>query len=98
MKNKKIKFPGYKPITVKELSSLSDDELKDILSICWHEGEFRCETVGIYDVNIIKYTDGHYDVEWSDDDGDPRIYVESTDELIDDIGDGEWNYGLYKKI
>jgi len=90
------KFREYNPISVHELSNLSDDELKNILSVCWHEGKFRCDTIGITDVSIVKDSDG-YNISWSDGNGDPRIYTDTMSELIDDIGDGDWNYGLYKK-
>ena len=94
----KLRRSGYKPVTAEELENMSDDELQNLFSVCWHEGRLRCETTGITDVSIENgWEDNGFIVEWSDDNGDPSIYVDSMNELIDDVGDGEWDYGLYKK-
>jgi hypothetical protein len=89
---------GWTAITVKELSEMKEPELKKLLSFCWHDGETRCDCIGIQDVKIIpSHSEGNFNVEWSDMNGDPNIYGLSMDDKIDNVGDGTWNYGLYKK-
>lgn len=89
------------PITVEELSKMSDEEKEKLLSFCWHDGEVRCDTIGITDVLITQsesFPDStECNLNWSDSNGDPYIYgIEMTDK-IHNRGDGQWNYGLYKK-
>jgi hypothetical protein len=68
------------------------------MSFCWHDGEVRCDTIGISDVKITPSSrEGSFDVHWSDSNGDPSVYDVKLDDKIDNIGDGDWNYGLYKK-
>lgn len=88
---------GWTPITLIELMEMSDKDLKKLKSYCWHDGNYRCDTIGISNLKVIKVAEGRYNVEWSDNDGDPNLYSVLLDEEIHNIGDGEWNYGLYKK-
>lgn len=84
---------GYRPITFNELRKMTQSELDNLLSVCWHDGKLRCHCVGI---NHVTFTDNK--VTFSDSDGDPSIRFRDENNLIDNIGDGEWNYGLYKKL
>ena len=84
---------GYTPITFNELRKMSQNELDNLLSVCWHDGKLRCYCVGI---NNVIFTDNK--VKFSDSDGDPSIRFRDENNLIDNIGDGVCNYGLYKKV
>lgn len=90
---------GWSPITFLELKSMSEKQLGKLMSYCWHDGNPRCNIVGITDV-IFKpsgYGKDKWNIYWSDGNGDPRLEGYELNELIDNLGDGEWNYGLYKK-
>lgn len=93
---------GWKPISAKELQKMSVSDLKNVLSFCWKEGNPRCDCIGISDVKINKCDEiptqsVYYKVQWSDETGDPILYINSLDILIDQVGDGTWEYGLYIK-
>jgi hypothetical protein len=93
---------GYTPITLKELTTMSEEDLKSLYSLCYKNGKYRCDTIGITNVDIKSETTenniSYYLVTFSDDDGDPRFTCRDIDDLILDVGDGEWMYGLFKKI
>lgn len=84
---------GTVPLKVSELKLMSQDELDKVISVCWHDGKYRCDCVGIRNLLHVGY-----DLYWGDDNGDPHIYVRDKNTIIDNIGDGEWNYGLYRKL
>lgn len=90
---------GWTPITVQELSEMSQKELDKLLSFCWHDGHCRCDCIGITDLTITEdvKNKGYWDVSWSDGNGDPQIYVDSLSTVINNIGNGDWNYELFKK-
>ena len=109
----RLKLKGYTPITVRELQAIIDDEegigdgssqgidCSELLSVCWHDGEYRCDTTGIGLVKITKHQNSQndaYSIEYSDECGDPRFEVFGYDTPIDNEGDGTWNYGLYRKL
>ena len=97
----KNNLKDWKAISVNQLLELSDSEKNELLSYCWKDGRYRCDTIGITNVEVLPEKTGngieYYKVSWSDMDGDPSIFVDSLDTLIDNIGDGQWNYGLYIK-
>ena len=87
---------GWKPITLRELQAMSEEDRKKLLSYCWHDGRVRCSCIGITDLKVSPFK--HSDrVQWSDTSGDPDFEVFDMDAPIHNIGDGEWNYGLYRK-
>jgi hypothetical protein len=89
---------GWEPITFRQLAQLSENELKELKSYCWHDGKPRCQTIGIYNLKIKEFFDEtHWDITFSDDNGDPKIFCTDLDQKINNVGDGTWNYGLYKK-
>jgi hypothetical protein len=90
---------NWTPITVEELNGMTTDELKNLLSYCWKYGEYRCETIGIHDVVITPAPEYHFNVSWSDADGDPAIRGLTWKCYIDNIGgsDNRYSYGLYKR-
>lgn len=89
---------GWTPITFNELKNMKPDELNSLLSYCWHDGEPRCDCIGITEVKFEKTENGKFNVEWSDENGDPHVYGIKLNQKINNIGDGSWNYGLFKKI
>ncbi len=104
-------FEGWEAITFKELKEMTPDELSKLLSYCWKEGEPRCDTIGISNLVITprkssyisgadhqRYIKNYWYLEYSDDNGDPSFEISNEDELIHKLGDGTWNYGLYKRI
>ena len=89
---------GWEPITFGELKEMSQEEKSKLMSYCWHDGNPRCDCIGIQDVNFTPgRRQGEWNVQWSDIDGDPHLHGYKLDVLIDNIGDGDWNYGLYKR-
>lgn len=86
---------GWVPVSLKELSLMNEKELSELKSFCWHDGEYRCQTIGIRDLNVSKSERG-WDVSFSDNDGDPHFEIFDENEPIHNIGDGTWNYGLFK--
>lgn len=90
---------GWTPITLSELKSMTESELKELKSYCWHDGRPRCDCIGIQDVVFTqsRYNPNGWDVNWSDENGDPSLDGYELDDVIDNIGSGDWNYGLYKK-
>ena len=88
----------WEPITLKELMSFTQSELDELKSYCWHDGKPRCSCIGIKNLTVTGPSEkGYYTIEFSDSDGDPNFQIHK-DSKIDNAGDGEWNYGLYKKI
>lgn len=85
---------GYEPITLDELKQMSENELFNLLSLCYKSGEYRNKTVGIRNLEI---TDTK--IEWSDNNGDPEAFItDKTKPLVDLRYDGIWTYGLFKKV
>jgi hypothetical protein len=102
IENKLIEYGdlnGWEPITFVELISMSQKEKDKLKSYCWHEGIPRCETIGIFDVVFHDYTT-YFKLTYSDNNGDPYIHfgLDGMNNKIDNVGDGTWNYGLYKKV
>ena len=89
---------GTVPLKVSEVIAMSQDELDKVISVCWHDGKYRCDCVGINSVNLETECYDGINLSWCDSDGDPEIYTKSVEDFVDNIGDGEWNYGLYKKL
>lgn len=91
---------GWKAITLKELMEMKPEELKELKSYCWHDGEPRCDCIGIQELKIekSKYREGAYNVSFSDENGDPDFEVMNIDDEINETGDGTWDYGLFKKV
>lgn len=89
-----------RPITVKELKSMSQYQLDKLISFCWNDGKPRCWCQGIKNVTIINKPDGSIVIEWSDFDGDPHMdFFGNDDTEINNLDDGgEWSYGLYLKV
>ena len=92
----------WKPLTLREVIEMSDDERKKLLSFCWHDGESRCDTIGItnfeyHPAKCKREGEDLYDVNWSDINGDPSLYGIKMDTKINNIGEGDWNYGLFKR-
>jgi hypothetical protein len=92
----KNKLAGWTPVTLRELQAMSEEERKKLLSFCWHDGRVRCDCIGITDLVVTPY-EHSYGLDWSDINGDPQTQVSTLDEPIHNVGDGTWNYGLYKK-
>lgn len=91
------KLKDYTAITAEELKKMTNSELSELLTVCWKRGKHRYDTIGITDVQIDEeQPDGYVMVNWSNDSGDPDVYIKPN-EKIDNVGDGDWNYGLYKK-
>lgn len=94
----------WKPVTISELQTMSDEEKSKLLSYAWdEEGKPRCWTIGITDVKIFNHRDSSaygknvVDVSWSDNDGDPLIRGYSLDTEIDKLrGQEDYRYGIYK--
>jgi len=87
----------WKALTFKELRNIDESELPKLLSYCWKEGRYRCSCIGISELTIDKTNT----VSYSDRNGDPMIdlWTDIDDDFkIDNVGDGTWNYGLYRKI
>lgn len=88
------------PITLRELMSMGDDELNQLKSYCWHDGKYRCDTIGITNLKVLERNNGnrkYWVVSFSDNNGDPHFEIHSLDTPIKKVGDGEWDYGLFKK-
>ena len=91
---------NYTPITYRELANMSDDEQSKLYAYCWHDGNPRCDCTGITDVLFeeANYSGGiYYILSYSNETGEPHFTFHNYDDFIDNVGDGEWNYGLYKK-
>lgn len=91
---------GWKPITFQELKEMPEAKLAKLKAYCWHDGHPRCDCIGIENVafeerglNGNKY----WLVTYSNQTGDPRLECRDLGAEINNLGDGEWNYGLYKK-
>ena len=102
---------GWEPITYRELKEMSEEELLKLKSYCWRDGQPRCDCIGIRNLSFEKHINNEgstnihrpetiwYKIQWSDNDGDPCITMrdDEWDSNIDNVGDGEWNYGLYRE-
>jgi hypothetical protein len=92
---------GYKAITYTELEFMSQSDLDNLISVCWRDGKYRCDCIGVSNVHferIESFGKRYINVSFSDADGDPELTCYNINSEIDNVGDGEWNYGLYKKI
>ena len=87
---------GYRPLTIREIGTLTQADFDNVLSVCWHDGKLRCNCIGISSVLVEQRTYG-IELSWSDGNGDSQINSRNIDKEIDNIGDGDWNYGLYIK-
>lgn len=92
----KEELEGYRPITLKELIEMKEKDLKTLLSYTWKEGTRRCCDIGIQDLKITKETNYYY-ITYGDDSGNPRFSIRDEKEKIFKVGDGTWDYGLFKK-
>lgn len=102
MKHQNTELKGWRPITGEELRDMSKSEWNNIMTFIWREDEEFDNTIGITDV-IIRGDEDFFNVniEWRNMFGDPRIILRRLDQPIDcinDSNDGEWEYGLYKRI
>ena len=98
--NETSDLEDYTPITYRELVNMSEEELSNLYSYCWHDGAPRCDCTGITDVLLEEASYSgkkYYILSYSDGCGDPHFTFDNYDDFIDNVGDGEWNYGLYKK-
>jgi hypothetical protein len=99
----------WTPLTFQELKDTPKAELANLMSYCWHDGRYRCDTIGISDVVFKKESysrktgDGkkekaHYwSLKFSDSNGEPSVTFRDMTDKFHNVGDGEWNYGVYKK-
>jgi len=87
---------NWKPVTLGELMSMSQEELSQLKSFCWKEGHSRCVCIGINDL-VVTEKEGYYNVEFGDDNGGPSFECDDLNTEIHKLGDGQWDYGLYKK-
>jgi hypothetical protein len=93
---KKEDFDGWVPITFEELKKMPPEKLKELKSYCWKDGNPRCDCIGITDVNFEQIYNS-WKLTFSTDYGEPSITFFNYKQKIDNIGDGAWNYGLYKR-
>lgn len=95
MKTKNIldHFTPENALSYNDVVGMTSEQLKSVVSVCWHENSLRCYAEGISTVNFdsIRQT-----INWSDNDGDPSIENYNPDQKIHQLGDGEWDYGIYK--
>ena len=98
----KMKAPrGFRALTPNEILKMDDYELVFIHSICYRNGRPRYDTNGIIHFKITEeksVKNKYYTISWSSDCSDPEIIMRNLDDKIEDLGDGEWSYGLYIKI
>ncbi len=93
-----ILLNGYKPLTFSELKNLTTKKHKEILSVCWKNGKFRCSSIGIENLKFDIEENELISLQYSDGDGDTVLENYNMNTEINNIGNGEWNYGLYIKI
>lgn len=83
-------------LTPRMIKVLNEEQLRLVKSETWKNGEWRCETVGIYNISIEEsVTRGLSDVKfsWSEEHGDPIIYV-TLDQEINKISYDNWEFSL----
>jgi hypothetical protein len=83
---------NYEALKVFEVLNMDQIKLDNVLSVCWHEGNYRCHSIGIKNVFLEK----NY-LSWEDSQGEPSVHIKYMEKPIENIGNGEWNYGLYQK-
>ena len=93
---------GKKAITFEELKNMSEENRKKLYSYCWKEGRPRCSCTGISDVIFTKHPrssgGSYWTLGYSDGNGEPHFEFDDWKEKIDKVGDGYWDYGLYRVI
>jgi hypothetical protein len=84
-------------LTVNEILNMSADELKNVHSYTKKDGHFRCNAVGIYNINVTNLESGNYIVEWSEEHGDPQILLRPNEKIkgIHGKHDCNYDYSLY---
>jgi hypothetical protein len=86
---------GWEPITFLELKQMTEEDWKTLKSYCWKYGSPRCQCIGIINV---KFNENNSKVTYSDDNGDPTVYISELTDKIHKIGnDGKWASGLYRR-
>jgi len=89
---------GYEPITLQELINYKKEDLSNLLSFCWKDGHYRCDCIGIENLEITDLKEGHYNISFSDENGNPNFEMFGLENPIYKIGEGgTWSYGLFKK-
>ena len=86
-------------VTVNDVLEMSEEERSKLWSACWHDGRYdapRCACRGILNFKVEKSHGDRFKVSWDDRDGSPHFEVFSYDDKIHQVGDGEWDYGLYR--
>ena len=95
-------------ITFAELKEMTTQQQAMLVSIvCKHKWNFqepRFKCIGISDVSFTKNTKlgratgREWELQWSDEGGDPTLYPNDLNTKIDGYtDDGRWFYGLYLK-
>lgn len=83
-------------LTVRIIQTFNEDELKLIKSKTWKNGEWRCETDGIYNIVVEDTSDiglNRKKFSWSDEHGDPIVFL-TLDEEIKKIAHDDWHFSL----
>lgn len=75
------------------LSKMTPDELSKVKVVTRKNGAKRCESVGIHSVKLKFVENELYQLEWSDENGDPQVRV-SLNENLKNIYEGNYSYTL----
>lgn len=83
-------------LTVRMLQTFNEDELKLVKSKTWKNGEWRCETVGIYNIEVKDFPNIGPDIKsfsWEEEHGGPTIYL-TLDEEIKRLPQDNWHFSM----
>lgn len=88
---------------MRELQSMSQDDLDQLLTYTWKGNDPRGDCIGITDLKIEQNTSQNnqvwYDVVYSNYQGEPSFTIDNLDEKIGRVESNcmGWSYGVYKK-
>jgi len=81
-------------LSFNEIKDMLQEDIDNLISICFHEGKLRTYEQGISNIKYNK-KNNWFEISWEDDEGDNEVNVYSLDEKIH-VNSDEWSYGIYK--
>jgi hypothetical protein len=90
-----INIKSENALSFNDIKDMSQDELDNLISVCYHESKLRCWDKGVFNLKSTEIKSNSFIVNWEDSEGDNEVRVYSLDDKIE-VNSDEWSYGIYK--